>query len=59
MTRITAGSEGGNAGRAVPPSQKGYGFFAGFAIVFSPLGRGGAATFVGADIAERGRGRVR
>jgi hypothetical protein len=38
--------------RVVPPSQKGYGFFVGFATAFSLMGRGGTATFVGADIAE-------
>ena len=59
MTRINAGSYGGSTGHIVPPSQKGYGCFLGFAMAFSLMGRGGAATFVGADIADRDRGRGR
>jgi hypothetical protein len=39
----------------LPPSQKGYGCFLGFAIGFSPTERGGGATSVGADIAGGGK----
>lgn len=51
------GAMGRTRGIVVPPSQNGYGCFLGFATAFSLMGSGGAATFVGADIVEGGRGR--